>query len=97
MFYLKNMIKLFYVRQYIFLKGIVLRRTKCSIELRIFSLDKLNTKQLPLPFNDMFVRNDSIHSYLSRQASSFHLPLNRTSFAKKTFVFTGPKLEFSFK
>ena len=37
---------------------------------------KLNTKQLPLPFDDMFVRNDSIHSYLTRQASSFYLPLN---------------------
>ena len=59
---------------------------------------KLNTKQLPLPFNDMFVRNDSIHSYLTRQASSFHLPINRNIFCTKDICFYRSKtVEFSFK
>ena len=57
---------------------------------------KLNMKQLPLPFIDMFIKNYSIHNHFTRQASSYHLPLNRTSFAQKTFVFTGSKLWNSF-
>ena len=76
----------------LFLKNKVLKIK----DLYIFQLGqlmyKLINQQLPLPFNDMFVKNDSIHKHFTRQASSFHLPLNRTSFAQKTFVFTGPKL-----
>ena len=28
----------------------------------------------------LFIKNDQVHSYCTRQASSFHLPLVRTSF-----------------
>ena len=34
----------------------------------------------------LFIKNDQVHSYCTRQASSFHLPLVRTSFRLKTLL-----------
>ena len=52
---------------------------------------QFNKKELPMAFSNMFTKNNSIHNYPTRQANSFHLPLNRTSFASKTVSFYGPK------
>ena len=47
---------------------------------------------LPSSINSIFTRNFDIHSYFTRQALHFHLPLTRTSFAQKTIKYEGPKL-----
>ena len=52
----------------------------------------LNNNNLPSIFNNIFVLNNSIHNYPTRQADCMHLPLKRTLFAQNTFVYLGPKL-----
>ena len=47
--------------------------------------------RLPHAFNNMFLRNQNIHRYPTRQANDFHLPLMRTARAQSTFIFEGPK------
>ena len=53
---------------------------------------QFSKKELPHALVSLFIRNDQVHSYCTRQASSFHLPLVRTSFRLNTLVYTGPKL-----
>ena len=53
---------------------------------------KLINKSLPQVFDSMFVRNQSVHNYPTRQSDEFHLPLVRTHLAQNSFIFTGPKL-----
>ena len=50
-----------------------------------------NKNSLPHIFNDMFKKNDSIHSYPTRHSCEFHLPLLRTLSAQHTFIYEGPK------
>ena len=52
---------------------------------------KLDKKELPAVFDDIFIKNDKIHNYNTRQRESYHLPLMRTKLAQNTFVFNGPK------
>ena len=54
-----------------------------------------NNKMLPSIFNNIFLKNNSIHSYPTRQANEFHLPLLRTSSAQRTFIYEGPKYWYS--
>ena len=51
----------------------------------------LSVKELPEVFSHMFRRNSQIHTYPTRQSDAYHLPRTRTTFAKKTIMFTGPK------
>ena len=51
---------------------------------------KLNRHDLPHIFQDMFLKNSSVHHYPTRQTDSYHLPLTRTLFAYRTLTFTGP-------
>ena len=51
-----------------------------------------NRETLPHVFNDMFPKNQSIHSYPTRRSNELHLPLCRTVFAQNTFIYNGPKL-----
>lgn len=55
-------------------------------------MHNLSTNNLPPIFQTMFVVNNSIHKYPTRQANYIHLPLKRTLFAQKTFVYIGPKM-----
>ena len=50
----------------------------------------------PAVFKEMFRKNNVIHNYSTRYANDYHLPKNRTSFANRNFMFTGPKLWNSF-
>ena len=50
-----------------------------------------NNNTLPSVFNRMFPKNQSFHSYPTRQSNEFHLPLLRTLLAKNTFIYTGPQ------
>ena len=52
---------------------------------------KYSKQMLPDAFHDMFVKNNLIHNYPTRQSNKFHLPLLRTCFAQNTFIFDGPK------
>ena len=52
----------------------------------------LKNNNIPPIFKTMFVFNNTIHKYPTRQANFIHLPLKRTLFAQKTFVYAGPKL-----
>ena len=52
---------------------------------------KLNAKELPHAFIEMFTKNSSIHNYPTRQSNRFHLPLTRTLLAHKTVSFYGPQ------
>ena len=51
---------------------------------------------LPKNFKTMFLKNRSFHQHSTRQSEEYHLPLLRTSFAKNTFIYDGPKLWNSF-
>ena len=52
---------------------------------------QLTINELPAVICALFVRNNTIHSYSTRQSNLFHLPLTRTLFAQKNITFTGPK------
>ena len=64
-------------------------------DLYLFNLGqfmfKLINNELPNVFTDLFISNNALHNYPTRQSNFFHLPLTRTLLAHKTFVFTGPK------
>ena len=49
----------------------------------------------------LFSKNESYHSYPTRQSSFYHLPMSRTIYKQKTLVYTGPafwnSLDQSFK
>ena len=47
---------------------------------------------LPPVFDDLFILNSSIHSYATRNANSFHIPIARTLFLQKRIPFNGPML-----
>ena len=51
----------------------------------------VNNGEAPTIFENMFNRNNSYHSHSTRQSLLFHLPLFRSLFAQRTFLFTGPK------
>ena len=53
---------------------------------------QFSKNELPHALGSLFIRNDQVHSHDTRQASSFHLPLVRTSFRLNTLVYTGPTL-----
>ena len=44
---------------------------------------RCNTNQLPIPFHDLFQRNEDIHKYM-RYANMLHVPLVKLSIVKKT-------------
>ena len=48
--------------------------------------------ELPKCLTSMFTSNKLVHSYSTRQASLFHIPLTRSSLAQRTTKYTGPKL-----
>ena len=52
---------------------------------------KFSSNNLPDIFLEMFIRNNSVHNYPTRQRDAYHLPRTRTIFAKKTIMYTGPK------
>ena len=57
---------------------------------------KYNNDLLPNTFKNLFSKNHSFHQHSTRQSEEYHLPLLRTSFAKNTFIYDGPKLWNSF-
>ena len=52
---------------------------------------KFKNNSLPQVFDSLFLQNQSLHDYPTRQSDEFHLPLLRTLLAQKSFIFTGPK------
>ena len=72
---------------------------KCNIlkisDLHLYNIGifmyELSKDNLPDAFVPFFQRNNTIHSYPTRQSNHFHLPRTRTVFANKTIIFTGPK------
>ena len=61
------------------------------LQIGIF-MYKCKNRLLPPYIADMFPLNLSFHSYLTRSANDFHFPKIRTSQAKSTICFSGPKL-----
>ena len=61
-----------------------------SLQLGQF-MYRYNNNSLPHVFHDMFLKNQSVHKYPTRQSDKFHLPLLRTFKAKNTFIYEGPK------
>ena len=59
-------------------------------QLGIFMF-QLAKHDLPQTISMMFSPNKSLHAYQTRQANYFHLPLVKTSSAKKSIKFEGPK------
>ena len=53
---------------------------------------KCKNRLFPRYITDLFPINASIHSYQTRSSNDFHFPKIRTSYAKSTLFFTGPKL-----
>ena len=47
---------------------------------------------IPISLSELFCLNSSIHSYPTRNASSFHLPLIRTQLFQRTIFYKGPVL-----
>ena len=58
-----------------------------NIGIFMYELSKDNLPDVCVP---LFQRNDTIHSYPTRQSNHFHLPRTRTVYANKTIIFTGP-------
>ena len=50
---------------------------------------KISKGLLPAKFCNLFQANSSIHSHCTRYSNNFHLSSINTTFAKKSFVFTG--------
>ena len=53
---------------------------------------ELNAGLLPVALARIFKKNNQVHSYSTRQAQAYHLPLVRTQFALTTVGSTGPRL-----
>ena len=51
---------------------------------------QLNKQELPSVFSNLFVQNQEIHSYPTRQVHNFHISPVRSILALKTFTYTGP-------
>ena len=51
---------------------------------------QLNKGDLPNVFTPMFIKNNAVHSYPTRQIDHFHLFRVRTVFALKTIIHSGP-------
>ena len=51
----------------------------------------LNDGTIPLALTKMFVKNNQVHNYSTRQASDFHLPHSRTQSFLNTLACTGPR------
>ena len=51
---------------------------------------KHSKNDLPSIFLNMFYKNTSVHLYPTRHRNCYHLPLTRTLFAKKSFMYSGP-------
>ena len=49
-------------------------------------------KELPMVFNSIFIKNNEIHQYPTRQTNLLHIPRIRTALTQSTFIYTGPKL-----
>ena len=49
-------------------------------------------KMLPISLLNHFCRNDSIHTYETRNASNYHIPQARTTVFQKSIFFNGPKI-----
>ena len=62
---------------------------------------QLIQNELPRALTLLFSKNESYHSYPTRQSSFYHLPMSRTIYKQKTLVYTGPafwnSLDQSFK
>ena len=52
---------------------------------------QLNNSELPQALSSIFIKNNQVHNYFTRQASSYHLLFVRTHFKRNTLMFTGPK------
>ena len=50
---------------------------------------RFHTRKLPAIFDDMFTRNDDIHSHDSRQRFHLHVPLPKTYLVKMSVCYTG--------
>ena len=61
------------------------------LQLGIF-MYQLTNNSLPVCFTSLFSKNTDHHSYLTRQASQYHLSHSRTQLSKTSITFEGPKL-----
>ena len=53
---------------------------------------QLEINDLPIRLTEMFIKNQEIHNYPTRQSNHFHPPRTRTVTLQKTFIYTGPIL-----
>ena len=60
-----------------------------QVALLIF---KNSNNCLPPSISNNFKNRSEIHSHSTRSAYNIHIPLMRTSFAKRTILFQGPKI-----
>ena len=73
----------------------VLKLLKCQdiylFQLGLFMFSfKSSTINIPPKFDNVFLRNNQIHSYNTRKAHSFNLPLCRTNIRKFSIFYQGP-------
>ena len=50
---------------------------------------RFHTRKLPAIFDDMFTRNDDIHSHDTRQRFHLHVPFPKTNLVKMSVCYTG--------
>jgi hypothetical protein len=62
----------------------------CSLQMGQFMFSYKHGL-LPANFDSFFVLNSEVHSYLTRNAKSFHLPLCRTNICQFSIRYQGPK------
>ena len=61
-----------------------------KLNLAVFMFQKY-THELPPALSNLFMTNNQIHQYPTRQVNHFHLPRTRTALMQDTFIYTGPK------
>ena len=53
---------------------------------------KHHTRQIPKVCSDLFITNEEIHSYYTRQQNLLHVPVTNSSNQQKTIRFMGVKI-----
>ena len=55
-------------------------------------MHQLNINKLPKSIHSLFMKNEEVHHYFTRQTKEFHYSYARTTFSKTTVKHEGPRL-----
>ena len=70
----------------------VLTIDEISIYCKCLFMFQFMTHRLPHIFDDLFLYRTNVHSHVTRNANSFHLPLCRTETTREFITYSGPFL-----